>query len=1135
MAERNTYDGTPNSDGWYLSLGWSVTSENRFVQPTTTTVYVTLTLKNDNSSAYFWMNSVLSGSLSVGGQVFSYFMPQRDYYGNTNTLLASAFIDLNHASDGTLTGVNFIANCQSDSENFSHISVTGVDDLPTVIHGSGSVNIGCIDFYPSDCHISNIGSQGFSYQRETGFNETSGTPSQFIIYNGYAGVMAFPSEYNDTAIPKNKILFLDYSDCIQVGRGIRTSTTRNSSTGLISSAYEKISGTLDNSKKSEICAISFQGNTNYKVIIYNYLRQQNIITNTSGTLNLISTYDSICPPSPEFGIDHVRQYAPSTGAFGDPALVVRTLPVPFTSGVVSETSIELFSKLKSGITGKCYFSAIIQNEAGISNGTAVNPNLMRCYARYRYKGEIAWTEWQEASDLFTSSSDIANGKVHECSINIVSKRGKTIEIQVSYGTVNEEYASELYEQYYFISEPYTLEFDTSVEEITPGTLQNADYSIEIWKNSTDGSDYHFLVDISHIAVSDLVIRKERNVPEELSVDIEYIQFKKKIEAEGLSSTDIIKPYLVDIIVKRNFEVVFSGVLMYSRLTLSAVHSQTLHLEAMGFIEELSKRYINCSFGDMNYPMIAQEILKASQHEMNWIDNYDFHSDDQDLHTGTSTPGGQYTMNYVTDSSTAYANGWFNNAKRTYTNSYMSYEYDSNSIPSFYAGQLSGYGGGYEELVPVPDTSGDVGMIYPGNFISHWNNKSISWDPYTTLYCYKFYCSEFVGSGLTSGVQGEHQYLHVSFWVNPTLFFGYRPNENYCTLTFRFGLTTNEKLDGFVNAWGTNENGLEWTRSVTFYRKATNNPEDIWQKVEFEVDCGSLKGQPREIWFENTSNFPFGVCDFDVYRPSNHSNELNPVVKRYNLGFRTKVFDSHFFDSKAFPKDRIRHYYKISCKEAIYNLSKLISQNFEYSVDRDRGVNFVQAQGNLIADKVATWPGEIREISVERDASVLYNVGYSVDATYDHTAAEFLYNTETPPKYCFAQKDSCETYSPRVAITTVDSKNAGEIEEETKGLIHATDEVQDVPILTFDSNIYNPGNVQVGDAFGLQLEVDDNFSFVNGQYRVYGYTLTLTQDHVEDMQIDLVPFTALQMQLMTFPKSMKNMMNNIRRIQLKAKQ
>ena len=52
MADRNVYNGTPNSDGWYLSLEWNVLSENRFVSPTMTTVYAVLTLKNTNGSAY---------------------------------------------------------------------------------------------------------------------------------------------------------------------------------------------------------------------------------------------------------------------------------------------------------------------------------------------------------------------------------------------------------------------------------------------------------------------------------------------------------------------------------------------------------------------------------------------------------------------------------------------------------------------------------------------------------------------------------------------------------------------------------------------------------------------------------------------------------------------------------------------------------------------------------------------------------------------------------------------------------------------------------------------------------------------------------------------------------------------------
>ena len=60
-------------------------------------------------------------------------------------------------------------------------------------------------------------------------------------------------------------------------------------------------------------------------------------------------------------------------------------------------------------------------------------------------------------------------------------------------------------------------------------------SIKVGDKSA-GSSYGRLVDISNIAISDLAITKERNIPDILSTTIEYVQFKKKLEDENTKIT-----------------------------------------------------------------------------------------------------------------------------------------------------------------------------------------------------------------------------------------------------------------------------------------------------------------------------------------------------------------------------------------------------------------------------------------------------------------------------------------------------------------------------------------------------------------------------------------------------------------------
>ena len=182
--------------------------------------------------------------------------------------------------------------------------------------------------------------------------------------------------------------------------------------------------------------------------------------------------------------------------------------------------------------------------------------------------------------------------------------------------------------------------------------------------------------------------------------------------------------------------------------------------------------------------------------------------------------------------------------------------------------------------------------------------------------------------------------------------------------------------------------------------------------------------------------------------------------------------------------------------------------------------------------------QISEVSIERDASILYNVGYAINQhLYDNEelqtsgAQSFTWTDMT--NGCAIDEDSCATYKARVQMVQVDTTTRREIDSEAEGAIYASDEVQNIPTLKFDSNIYNPGNVHIGDAFGVNVNIDDLFDFINGEYRVYGYNLSLSVDHVESMDITLMIPNALQLQLMTFPVTMKNMMNNIKRLQIKS--
>ena len=606
------------------------------------------------------------------------------------------------------------------------------------------------------------------------------------------------------------------------------------------------------------------------------------------------------------------------------------------------------------------------------------------------------------------------------------------------------------------------------------TGENITYYMKVGPNSI-GTSYGMLVDISNLAVSTLNLTKERNLPDTLSVDIEYVQFKNKLEKENTKITDVLKPYLVDVVVRRNFEIIFSGILMYSKVTLQAVGKQTLTLQAIGYGEELAKRYINCSYGNMNYPQIARQIIYDAQHEMNWIDNYDFLRDQTDSSD---------------ENDTSYFNGW--------------------------------YASDTENLSFIPVKGSDTSV-----YQAHWQNGAIAFDAGCTLKCFKLTCSKLTGGDRWGTAGNYNQFLYLSFWHTTV------SEQVSRTITMTVEFDTDGK-DASTNTK---------TFNISFTTQPSNNEAGSqWRKFEAYFNIGLLQGMVKHVTFINTSQYNFRINDFNLYRPSDEEHRRNETniaaTAGYDLNLEVGYFDDVFNDKNLYPTNRVRHYHRQNAKEAIYNLAKLEDQNFEYQVNKDGQFIMKQAEGDLVVKNVATYPGQISEISIERDANTLYNVGCAINThlydnkdLFEQFGQSFVWADMT--NGVAIDEDSVAKYKARVQMVEVDTTTRREIEVEAQGAIHASDEIQDIPTLKFDSNIYNPGNIHIGDAFGINVNIDEVFNFINGEYRVYAYSLKLTQDHVESMDITLAIPNALQLQLMTFPVTMKNMMNNIKRIQVKS--
>ena len=997
---------------------------------------------------------------------------------------------------------------------------------------------------------------------------------------------------------------------------------------------------------------------NSKYYVFSFALPSGTNLFSSGTFNLVDVYTQYNDVLHLWNYDTGNYYEQAQGN----GLDVVTLPSAISSVTLNDLDLSNFKRLKPNQIGSISYTSTISTD----NGSYVSYGNFAQYARYKYSTDTTWSSWQKTSDYFSSQDSLKAGAINSGSINIQCKRGETLQIEFSYGSLLDEYSQQYYSSNSFLSPAFsmTINIPAYEEKADFETLKVPEYRIEIWKSrlsdeanyqfleyieangtqyidtgyeiyldtrivttasfsdtthdmvllgaydsttsfyklsynqynvskpivsfsantertpveagvlnektlfditydkllvnnkqvqgktgttspsstlylfglnnngtfekpfygriyscaiyegseliamfrpairKTDnyvgmydtihkvfyenagtgtfaagqhsvGSDFGMIVDISNIAISDMTLTKERNIPDALSIDIEYTQFKEKLAKEKTDITNVIKPYLVDIVVKRNFKIIFSGILMYSKVSLQAVGKQTLTLQAMGYGEELNKRYISCSYGDMSYPEIARQIIYDSQHEMNWIDNYDFLANDTDSADANDT---------------SYFNGW-----GAIDTNYVSY-------------------------IPIKAKNTDY-------YLAHWQNGGIPFAAGCVLQCFKLTCSQL--NGTSRWGKSKTQYLYVEFWHCAV---GSGPKNITVTMT--------------IESNGTDDSTNTSHTDFSFVTQSTNSSTsgNVWRKYSAIINIGTIQGLVKHISFKNASSNDFYINDFNIYRPSLESlrkKEANiAATTAYDLNLKIGYFDSAFSNTTNYSRDRVRHYHQQNAKEALYNLSKLEDQNFEYYVDEYGKYKLYEAQGDLVVKNVATYPGELTEIEIERDANSLYNVGYAVNThLYDNSDLQtfagqsFVWTDLT--NGCAINEDSCKTYKARAQIVQCDTTTRKEIDSEALGAINTSDEVQNIPTLKFDSNTYNPGNVSIGDAFGINVNIDDNFNFINGEYRVYSYNLRLSTNHVESMDITVVAPTALQLQLMTFPVTMKNMMKNIKRLQIKS--
>lgn len=266
---------------------------------------------------------------------------------------------------------------------------------------------------------------------------------------------------------------------------------------------------------------------------------------------------------------------------------------------------------------------------------------------------------------------------------------------------------------------------------------------------------------------------------------------------------------------------------------------------------------------------------------------------------------------------------------------------------------------------------------------------------------------------------------------------------------------------------------------------------------------------------------------------------------YDLGLKQGIIDPTYTKSDGsagmyiFEETRVRHYHQMNVKDALYNLTKLEADQFEFEFTEDKVFNCYKYIGTPVVEPtfIATYPGIIQSLTVERTIEDIMNVSY---AHSDETKKLEIPSTDGGEdtkdyirrwKYAAQEIRSTDRYGALVALNTYEGAHSYE-DVKIKAIegLKLYADIQNIPTITVDSNIYNPDNLHVGDAVGVKVLEDELFTFINDVYRVFSLTINVTKDSVEAMKFTLITPSMSTIQMISFPKQLKIMQSTIRRLQ-----
>ena len=135
------------------------------------------------------------------------------------------------------------------------------------------------------------------------------------------------------------------------------------------------------------------------------------------------------------------------------------------------------------------------------------------------------------------------------------------------------------------------------------------YDIELWDWKTNT----YVADLSYLVVGDLNIEWVLDDVEQVSFDMDLLEFEKKCTEMGVDPEELLKPYTHDIRIRRNGEYILGCQLVEANISIANNPPSKISVKGTGFLNLFKDQYImDESWSKYTYAQIAQKLVKTAQ-------------------------------------------------------------------------------------------------------------------------------------------------------------------------------------------------------------------------------------------------------------------------------------------------------------------------------------------------------------------------------------------------------------------------------------------------------------------------------------------------------------------------------------------